>query len=540
MNYISKVIDHHGIVSGVCKELHLAEEINRMVGVDDQQKVATGDAVIAMVINALGFTSKPLYLFPGFMYNKPVDLLVREDLKPEDFNDDTLGRALDRLYQNNPTQIFMHIALKVAKLVGVEKKFLHLDTTTMSVHGQYQQEEDDMTPITITHGRPAKNGRNDLKQFIVSLITLSRSDLPLWLDVLSGNTSDKKHFPEVIKKFSKELAAGSSEEIHYVMDAALYSEDNIREISPRVKWISRVPENISEAKRLMPEAETEKMAKSSLEGYKHQAHRSTYGGVEQKWLVVFSEKSYQREIETLEKNIEKEGERIEKELWHLGNQEFNHPEDALSAPQKTARRWKYHKLGPVSVAEVNKTGRPGRPAKNAPPPRKVYHVKAAFEKDEERVDAEKRRRGKFIVATNNLKLDSDQLLGEYKGQQSVERGFRFLKDPLFFASSVFLKKPQRIVSLVMIMVLSLLVYSVAQYKLRRVLEEREEHIPDQKGKPTKRPTMRWVFQLFEGIHLLLEIGDDGVERIIAVLNLREVHRKILALLGTIYEKIYLC
>jgi len=133
-----------------------------------------------MVINALGFTSKPLYLFPQFIHNKPVELLEREDLKPENFNDDTLGRVPDRLYQNNPTQIFMHIALKVAKLVGVEKKFLHLDTTTMGVHGEHhQQEEDDITPITITYGRPKnKNGRNDPKQFLVSLITLSRSELP--------------------------------------------------------------------------------------------------------------------------------------------------------------------------------------------------------------------------------------------------------------------------------------------------------------------------------------------------------------------------
>ncbi len=183
-------------------------------------------------INALGFISNPLYLFPGFMRNKPVELLIREAPKPEDFNDDTLGRALDRLYQNIPTQIFTHIALKAAKLVGVEKKFLHLDTTTMSVHGQHQQQEDEMTPITITYGRPKKNGRNDLKQFIVSLITLSRSDLPIWLDVLSGNSSDKNHFPEVIKRFSKELAAGDGEEVYYVMDATLYSNDNIQEVSP--------------------------------------------------------------------------------------------------------------------------------------------------------------------------------------------------------------------------------------------------------------------------------------------------------------------
>ncbi len=128
---------------------------------------------------------------------------------------------------------------------------------------------------------------------------------------------------------------------------------------------------------------------------------------------------------------------------------------------------------------------------------------------------------------------------EYKGQQSVERGFRFLKDPLFFASSVFLKKPERIVSLGMVMVLSLLVYSVAQLKLRKALSERSETIPDQKGKPTANPTMRRVFQIFEGISLLIE-SRDGDEKIVGMINLREIHRKILALLGASYEKMYLC
>jgi len=67
-----------------------------------------------------------------FMKNKPMELFFREDLRPGDFNDDTLDRALDRLYENNPTSIFMHIALKTAKTFGIERKFLHLDTTVIS------------------------------------------------------------------------------------------------------------------------------------------------------------------------------------------------------------------------------------------------------------------------------------------------------------------------------------------------------------------------------------------------------------------------
>ena len=88
------------------------------------------------------------------------------------------------------------------------------------------------------------------------------------------------------------------------------------------------------------------------------------------------------------------------------------------------------------------------------------------------------------------------LLEAYKDQGvSVERGFRFLKDPLFYAESLYLKSPQRIMALLMVMTLSLLMYSLAEMRLRAALAERERHIWDQKNKPTQRPTIRWVFMI---------------------------------------------
>ena len=36
-----------------------------------------------------------------------------------------------------------------------------------------------------------------------------------------------------------------------------------------------------------------------------------------------------------------------------------------------------------------------------------------------------------------------EMLSKYKEKQSVEKGFRFLKDPLFLTDSVFLKSPLR-------------------------------------------------------------------------------------------------
>jgi transposase len=64
------------------------------------------------------------------------------------------------------------------------------------------------------------------------------------------------------------------------------------------------------------------------------------------------------------------------------------------------------------------------------------------------------------------------------------------KPLVFLASSVFLKKPGRIVALGLIMVLCLLVYRLAEYRLRALLTVTEQTIPDQLNRPTARPNMR--------------------------------------------------
>ena len=86
------------------------------------------------------------------------------------------------------------------------------------------------------------------------------------------------------------------------------------------------------------------------------------------------------------------------------------------------------------------------------------------------------------------------------------------------------------------MVLCLLVYRLAEYRLRARLAETEQTIPDQVQKPTARPTMRWVFQCFEGIELLhVQMATTSL---VLVLRLQPVHWLILTLLGPLYEKIY--
>ncbi len=141
--------------------------------------------------------------------------------------------------------------------------------------------------------------------------------------------------------------------------------------------------------------------------------------------------------------------------------------------------------------------------------------------------------GKFVLATNELDpgpLSAQGMPSHYKEQGvSVERGFRFLKDPVFFAHSLFLKSPAHIMALIMVMIVALLVFSLAERQLRLQLSEENLTVRSQTGKPTESPTMRWVFQMFEGIDLLLILKDDQMVSQ-QVLNLKPDHLKIIRLL----------
>src|SRR5260370_34296325 len=92
------------------------------------------------------------------------------------------------------------------------------------------------------------------------------------------------------------------------------------------------------------------------------------------------------------------------------------------------------------------------------------------------------------IDANNIleeqRLAHERVILTYKEQGGVERGFRFLKDPFFLASSVFVKKPARVIALSFVMVLCLLVYRLAEHLLRGQLWASEQTAPNSINQPT--------------------------------------------------------
>lgn len=189
-NYEAQRIDHLGIVTGISREIGLIETIDQQVG-ESGRKVSCDEGTLAMIQNALGFSSRALYLMPDYLQNKPVDILIRPGLEAEDFNDDSLGRCLDDLYAAGVTEVFASVASKALNLYGIEHRFVHLDNSSFHLHGEYDVDAPGEEMVSITHGY-SRDHRPDLKQVVAQIITSHKSNLPVWLEVLSGNSSDKE------------------------------------------------------------------------------------------------------------------------------------------------------------------------------------------------------------------------------------------------------------------------------------------------------------------------------------------------------------
>jgi len=391
---------------------------------------------------------------------------------------------------------------------------VHLDSSSFHLHGEYKHyaynseisllpqptnlsvnevsstNPNAAPPIHITYGY-SRDHRPDLKQFILDLICSGDGDVPLFLKVADGNQANSAVFGQILSSFKQQLNLDSL----FVADSALYTAKNL-EIIKNLKWLSRVPLGVKQAKNLISQLTEAEFVDSTIPGYRWFQQHSDYGGLSQRWLVVESAQRRQSDLRRIEKEIQKLEQEARQKLRQLSDQKFPCQPDAIEAALQLSRKFKYHKL-----TNIHATSLIG--VKN--PDKQVYKLQANIELDDQAVSREIQQSGRFVLATNVLEineLDPDQMLSTYKQQQSAERGFSFLKDPLFFTDSVFLKSSERRESLALIMGLCLLVYTLAQRHLPSRLIQSQSKLKNQLGQLTDRPTLRWIFQCFQAVHLL--------------------------------------
>jgi transposase len=571
-------IDHLGIIAGIVDEIGIVEKINSLIGTHPLEKVSAGQIVKAMILNCMGFVAAPLYLFNQFFIGKATAHLIGEGVLPEHLNDDRLGRVLDDLYRVGLSKIFLEIALIAAKTFGISTARMHLDGTSFHVHGEYEnsapelpieasstaeslltttsnsvpvdiklpidtskqlvnQEQEnqvnsDYQTIEITYGY-SREHRPDLKQYLMNIMSSSDGGIPLFFHVGNGNEAEKSRFPLLIQEFKKQWTFDEIEV--FVADSALYSADNINTLG-ELPWISRVPLSIKQAKNLVETLFSDKFSPTPLQGYKIAEVTSNYGNIEQRWLVVESLLRRETDLKQFNKQLDKQQKIQQAAIQKLSTQEFSCEADTLYAAEQLARKMKFHYLENIQVVEKAHYQKSGRPGKDKSPSRLTYHLQANLAVNTEAVAVSHNKAGRFILATNltdTAQWTHSNVLQEYKKQSVSERGFKFLKDPIFFAESVFVKSSKRVAALAMIMALCLLVYTIGQRQLRSNLIAASATLPNQLGKPSQSPTLRWIFQCFQSVHIVFVSGVKLVS------NLTDQRQYILQFLSSACQQYYL-
>lgn len=529
----SKELNHLGMVAGMFDELQITETIDGFIEQDiDQRKVTIGQAAKAMVINGLGFVNQRLYLFPEFFNGKPVDRLIGEGITAEDLNEHVCGRALDSIFEADPTKVYQVISSNAMKLLNLSANIGHIDTTSFHTDGSYDHEEE-VDVININKGY-SRDHRPELNQFGVELIVDSQAGIPILMNSMSGNTSDKAQFQRTVKEHIASLKKDFSLE-YIVGDSALFTTRSIQLMGDQ-KWISRVPETINIARELIANTAESLAQECDGEEYQLRSCGVEYAGVQQHWLIIYSPQARARAKKTVAKYYDKLSTKDTKLFDQLCKRMFACETDAMEALKECNKYLKISMLNDIKIEGIPQFKKRGRPSKDAKPDSFLYQIVASQTSNYQVYIDRLNRKSCFILASNQTDLTilpAKNLLENYKKQQKVERGFRFLKDPLFLSSSVFLKSPKRIMALTMIMTICLLVYAALEHRIRSSMSKAKEQFPNQKGVMVNNPTIRWIFQCFQNISVLRFSDLKQV-----VLNLNEKHRKVLMLLGDRYQKLY--
>jgi len=549
-------VAHMPLVLGVLRRLEVATVIDRLIPPHPAHGLSCGRGVEALVLAILD-GHHALYKVGRRLEERGMVTLLQPELTRAALNDYRLGHILDALFAANLNTVFGVVALKALEVYAIPTPWLQQDTTTIALYGAYADE-----PQTLGAPRPAyghsKDGRDDLKQVLLSLGVSGDGGIPLRLGLRDGNRSDSVETPVAIEEC---LALGLEGVRGIVADSKAYSRRTLGVcIEHKIDLVTLVPRTCTVRQELEVWGQqqpgfpllVEKPGRTKAEEPRRWHGQSVRRQVEVEYsdgciaqeelrfVVVHSSQLAQQQTQTYAAAQEKEAAALADHGRHVHARWFACLPDAEAAiveyegqgPGHRGRRprpWRYHAVHYRIVADTRHTRRPrrGRPAKTAPPPlesgyRLVVEVEALANAAEDN--------GWTVLATTVSAEDGTdgEILQAYQDQNTtVEPGFRWIKHPAAIAP-VWLEKPERIAALAMLTVLGLLVYSVIQRQVRLYLLTHDEQLPGNKGL-TAIPTAAVVLALFAQVALVqLWIEEQEVHHIY---GLQPHHRLVCHALG---------
>jgi transposase len=537
-------VAHLPLILGVLRRLEVATLIDGLIPPHPAHGLSCGRGVEALVLAILD-GHHALYKVGKRLEERGMVPLLQPGLTRAALNDYRLGHILDALFAANLNQVFSAVALKALAVYAVPTPWLHQDTTTIMLYGAYADE-----PKSPEAPRPAyghsKDGRDDLKQVLLSLGVSGDGGLPLRVGLRDGNRSDSVETPLAIEEC---LALGLDGVRGLVADSKAYSrrtlglclEQGIGLVTlvPRTCAVRQELEAWGQQQSALPLL-VEKPGRTKAEAPRRWHGQSVMRPVEVEYrdarvapavlrfVVVHSSQLAQQQAQSYAAAQAKESEAVAAHVRQVHARWFACWPDAEAAMAeyegrgqgrrgRRPRPWRYHTVRYGIVAESRRTrrARRGRPAKTDPAPtesgyRVVVEVEVLRNPEEDN--------GWTVLATTvHPEEGTDtEILQAYQDQTTtVEPGFRWIKNPAAIAP-VWLEKPERIAALAMLTVIGLLVSSIIQRQVRLYLRNQDQQVPGNKG-ATATPTAAVVLALFAQVAWVqFWLGDHEVAQVYGV------------------------
>ena len=158
--------DHLPVIAAFCNRIGLTEVIDRVV--PTEMEVSVGTIIQGMILDTLSGRS-PLYRLVEFFKHQDTEALLGKDVACTSFNDTTVGRAMDAVFDAGAEKVFSEVTFNASCKFSLDTRHVHFDTTSVNVWGEYEQSASDSNTLHITYGY-SKDHRPDLKQFLIKML----------------------------------------------------------------------------------------------------------------------------------------------------------------------------------------------------------------------------------------------------------------------------------------------------------------------------------------------------------------------------------
>ena len=513
-------VRHLPIIKEYANKLGIVDTINHLV--PSEMDIDPGTIFLGLILDTLSGRS-PLYRLKDFFETQDRELLLGKEVNPDVFSDHNVGRVLDKAYDIGTMKIFSEISRGAVSVFDVKTNHVSFDTTSVSVFGEYESSESEDSPFKITHGY-SKDHRPDLKQFLISHLCVDRN-IPIFGKTEDGNGSDKTINNEILSSISKHMSKHGLEEgsYIYIADSAMVTEDNLKSVGQNL-FITRLPATYKECSRVIKEAVladdwndigvlaiTKSTKNRPAASYKSYENNVELYGKSYRAVVLHSSAHDKRRQKRIDRELESERKEMESELKKQTKKEFFCIADALQAKKEIEEtKSKYYTI--TAKLEENPKYKRGRLPKNGIREIKEmrYKIESVLEEKEDEVKMLKEEAGCFVLLTNvpndgENSYNSRSIIKAYKDQHGIEQNFGFLKNPTI-VNGIFLKSPERIEVLGLVLLISLLIWRLIEHTMRQYIEKSGTTLPGWDNKRTERPTSFMMLTKFMGI-MSIKIGN---------------------------------